>query len=153
MRPSPCNLWLMEPTQWMRSMPVPTAITLRRHHRKRLLKTYDLLALWPKPEISEGMKGIHQRCQPRNRRGRMPWPNPQTSIPYSMSHLYHSPYADCSCRNICMRHWNEAQPGGQGLLTEFELYFKSLSRAATEVRPPSNVFHPFKVLFLFKKEL
>ena len=137
----------------MSLVPIPTAITHRRRHREILSKTYNLLTLWPKPEINEGLKGICQWRQPRNRRGWMPWPNPQTSIPYGMSHLYHSPYTDRSRRNICMRRWNEAQPGGQGLLTEFELYFKSLSMAATEVRPPSNVFHPFKVLFLFKKEL
>ena len=52
-----------------------------------------------------------------------------------------------------MRRWNEAQPGGQGFLTDFELYFKSLSTAATEVRPSSNVFHTSKVICLFKKEL
>ncbi|KAH9039920.1 hypothetical protein EDB84DRAFT_1020222 [Lactarius hengduanensis] len=30
-------------------------------------------------------------------------------------------------RNICMRHWNELQPGGQGLASEFDVYFKTLS--------------------------
>ena len=83
----------------------------------------------------------------------MPWPTPQTSIPYGMPRLYHIPYADRSRRNFCMRRWNKAQPGGQGLLTDFEQYFKSLSMAATEVRPSSNVFHPFKIICPFKQEL
>ncbi|KAI9445310.1 hypothetical protein H4582DRAFT_908008 [Lactarius indigo] len=30
-------------------------------------------------------------------------------------------------RNICMRHWNKLQPGGQGLASEFDAYFKTLS--------------------------
>ncbi|KAH9007492.1 hypothetical protein EDB84DRAFT_1572818 [Lactarius hengduanensis] len=32
-----------------------------------------------------------------------------------------------SIKNICMRQWNGTQPGGQGLLSEFESYFKTLS--------------------------
>ena len=52
-----------------------------------------------------------------------------------------------------MRCWNEAQPGGQGLLIEFELYFKLLSTAETEVCPSSKIFHPFKVICPFKKEI
>ncbi|KAH9009740.1 hypothetical protein EDB84DRAFT_1446127 [Lactarius hengduanensis] len=35
-------------------------------------------------------------------------------------------------RNICMCHWNEEQPGGQGLLLEFDVYFKSLTDADKE---------------------
>ncbi|KAH9007788.1 hypothetical protein EDB84DRAFT_1447321 [Lactarius hengduanensis] len=35
-------------------------------------------------------------------------------------------------RNICMRHWNEEQPGGQGPLSEFDVYFKSLTDAGKE---------------------
>ncbi|KAH9171694.1 hypothetical protein EDB89DRAFT_1906825 [Lactarius sanguifluus] len=37
-----------------------------------------------------------------------------------------------SIRNICMRHWNEEQPGGQGSLSEFDVYFKSLTDADKE---------------------
>ncbi|KAI9448322.1 hypothetical protein H4582DRAFT_2051808 [Lactarius indigo] len=37
-----------------------------------------------------------------------------------------------SIRNICMRQWNATQPGGQGLLCEFESYFKTLSEADKE---------------------
>lgn len=33
-----------------------------------------------------------------------------------------------------MRHWKGAQPGGQGLLSDFESYFKSLSDSDKEVR-------------------
>lgn len=33
-----------------------------------------------------------------------------------------------------MRHWIETQPDGQGLLSDFELHFKSLSDADKEVR-------------------
>ncbi|KAI9435356.1 hypothetical protein H4582DRAFT_2171276 [Lactarius indigo] len=43
-----------------------------------------------------------------------------------------------SIKNICMRQWNTTQPGGQGLLHEFDSYFKTLSEADKE---------------LFKKEL
>ncbi|KAI9435316.1 hypothetical protein H4582DRAFT_2059572 [Lactarius indigo] len=43
-----------------------------------------------------------------------------------------------SIKNICMRQWNATQPGGQGLLREFDSYFKTLSEADKE---------------LFKKEL
>ena len=32
-----------------------------------------------------------------------------------------------------MRHWNEQQPGGQGLAADFETYFKNLSGADKEV--------------------
>ncbi|KAH9170881.1 hypothetical protein EDB89DRAFT_2071341 [Lactarius sanguifluus] len=32
-----------------------------------------------------------------------------------------------SIRNICMRQWNGTQPGGQGLLRNFDSYFKTLS--------------------------
>ncbi|KAH9071370.1 hypothetical protein EDB83DRAFT_2313448, partial [Lactarius deliciosus] len=35
-------------------------------------------------------------------------------------------------KNICMRHWNEEQPGGQGPLSEFDVYFKSLTDADKE---------------------
>ncbi|KAI9454462.1 hypothetical protein BJY52DRAFT_1188889 [Lactarius psammicola] len=37
-----------------------------------------------------------------------------------------------SVRNICMRSWNERQPGGQGPLSEFDSYFKSLTDAQKE---------------------
>ncbi|KAH8979543.1 hypothetical protein EDB92DRAFT_2107530 [Lactarius akahatsu] len=37
-------------------------------------------------------------------------------------------------KNICMRHWNKEQPGGQGPLSEFDVYFKSLTDADKEVR-------------------
>ncbi|KAI9433541.1 hypothetical protein H4582DRAFT_2060943 [Lactarius indigo] len=37
-----------------------------------------------------------------------------------------------SIRNICMRQWNATQPRGQGLLREFESYFKALSEADKE---------------------
>ncbi|KAI9435026.1 hypothetical protein BJY52DRAFT_1197793 [Lactarius psammicola] len=37
-----------------------------------------------------------------------------------------------SVRNICMRSWNERQPGGQGPLSEFDNYFKSLTDAQKE---------------------
>ncbi|KAH9172275.1 hypothetical protein EDB89DRAFT_2069930 [Lactarius sanguifluus] len=37
-----------------------------------------------------------------------------------------------SIRNICMHHWNEEQPGGQGSLSEFDVYFKSLTDADKE---------------------
>ncbi|KAH9008347.1 hypothetical protein EDB83DRAFT_2531849 [Lactarius deliciosus] len=37
-----------------------------------------------------------------------------------------------SIKNICMRQWNGTQPGGQGLLCEFESYFKTLSEVDKE---------------------
>ncbi|KAI9428663.1 hypothetical protein H4582DRAFT_2135776 [Lactarius indigo] len=37
-----------------------------------------------------------------------------------------------SIRNICMRHWNEQQSGGQGPLSDFDIYFKSLTDADKE---------------------
>ncbi|KAI9433188.1 hypothetical protein H4582DRAFT_2061227 [Lactarius indigo] len=37
-----------------------------------------------------------------------------------------------SIKNICMRQWNATQPGGQGLLREFESYFKTLLEANKE---------------------
>ncbi|KAH8985340.1 hypothetical protein EDB86DRAFT_2833145 [Lactarius hatsudake] len=35
-------------------------------------------------------------------------------------------------KNICMHHWNEEQPRGQGPLLEFDVYFKSLTDANKE---------------------
>ncbi|KAF8263110.1 hypothetical protein EI94DRAFT_622617 [Lactarius quietus] len=35
-------------------------------------------------------------------------------------------------RNICMRRWNEQQPRGQGLATDFDVYFKALTEAEKE---------------------
>ncbi|KAH8981809.1 hypothetical protein EDB92DRAFT_2118026 [Lactarius akahatsu] len=37
-------------------------------------------------------------------------------------------------KNICIGHWNKEQPGGQGPLSEFDVYFKSLTDADKEVR-------------------
>ncbi|KAI9441292.1 hypothetical protein H4582DRAFT_2073494 [Lactarius indigo] len=37
-----------------------------------------------------------------------------------------------SIKNICMRQWNATQPRGQGLLCEFESYFKTLLEADKE---------------------
>jgi hypothetical protein len=45
----------------------------------------------------------------------------------------YSPHANISLRNICIHHWYERQPGGQGLLADFEEYFKSLSDTDREV--------------------
>ena len=33
-----------------------------------------------------------------------------------------------------MRHWNEQQPGGQGLTADFEVHYKNLSDAERQVR-------------------
>ena len=41
-------------------------------------------------------------------------------------------------RNICMIHWNAQQPGGQGLASEFDAYFKALSVEAKEVLSIAN---------------
>src|ERR1700761_7474269 len=41
-------------------------------------------------------------------------------------------------RNICMIHWNAQQPGGQGLASEFDAYFKALSVEAKEVLSVAN---------------
>ena len=35
-----------------------------------------------------------------------------------------------------MRHWNEKQPGGQGLAVDFDIYFNSLNDASKEVKFP-----------------
>ncbi|KAF8267032.1 hypothetical protein EI94DRAFT_87120 [Lactarius quietus] len=37
-----------------------------------------------------------------------------------------------SIRNVCMRHWNSQQPGGQGLAADFDAYFKALSKEDRE---------------------
>ncbi|KAH9051278.1 hypothetical protein EDB87DRAFT_1666329 [Lactarius vividus] len=37
-----------------------------------------------------------------------------------------------SIRNICMRRWNEKQPGGKGLASDFDAHFKSLTDAEKE---------------------
>ena len=37
-----------------------------------------------------------------------------------------------------MRHWNDKQPGGQGLLSDFNAYFKALSDNDKEVCRPRN---------------
>ncbi|KAI9431442.1 hypothetical protein BJY52DRAFT_1199679 [Lactarius psammicola] len=42
------------------------------------------------------------------------------------------PTKNNSIRNICMCRWNKRQPGGQGLLSEFDIYFKSLTNAQKE---------------------
>jgi hypothetical protein len=36
-------------------------------------------------------------------------------------------------RNVCMRHWIEKQPDGQGLAADFDEYFKRLSEHDKEV--------------------
>ena len=36
-------------------------------------------------------------------------------------------------RNICMCQWNKQQPNGQGLVSEFDAYFKALTNADKEV--------------------
>ncbi|KAH9069388.1 hypothetical protein EDB83DRAFT_2518517 [Lactarius deliciosus] len=37
-----------------------------------------------------------------------------------------------SIRNICMRHWNQLQPGGQGTAAHFDAYYKALLDAEKE---------------------
>ncbi|KAH9048853.1 hypothetical protein EDB84DRAFT_1433981 [Lactarius hengduanensis] len=37
-----------------------------------------------------------------------------------------------SIKGVCMRRWNELQPGGQGLASDFEEYFKALTKADKE---------------------
>ncbi|KAH9165643.1 hypothetical protein EDB89DRAFT_2076594 [Lactarius sanguifluus] len=37
-----------------------------------------------------------------------------------------------SIRNICMQHWNQLQPGGQGTAAHFDTYYKALSDAEKE---------------------
>jgi hypothetical protein len=39
-----------------------------------------------------------------------------------------------------MWHWNELQPGGQGLAADFNLYFRSLNDANKEVHFPDHVY-------------
>ena len=45
----------------------------------------------------------------------------------------YSCYTDDSHRSICMQHWNEQQPRGQGLLANFEVHYKNLSEAEKQV--------------------
>ena len=59
-------------------------------------------------------------------------PTTANSIRYAQFHR--SSRADHKRRNICMRHWKESQPGGQGLLSDFDSHFKSLSETDKEVR-------------------
>ncbi|KAI9465901.1 hypothetical protein BJY52DRAFT_1220611 [Lactarius psammicola] len=42
------------------------------------------------------------------------------------------PTGTITIKNICMRQWNEQQPGGQGLAANFDVYFKGLSDADKE---------------------
>ncbi|KAH9010693.1 hypothetical protein EDB85DRAFT_2160916 [Lactarius pseudohatsudake] len=37
------------------------------------------------------------------------------------------PTGTITIKNICIRQWNEWQPGGQGLAADFDAYFKGLS--------------------------
>ncbi|KAH8997107.1 hypothetical protein EDB86DRAFT_2828874 [Lactarius hatsudake] len=37
-----------------------------------------------------------------------------------------------SIRNICMQHWNQLQPGGQGTAAHFNAYYKALSDTEKE---------------------
>lgn len=39
-----------------------------------------------------------------------------------------------------MRHWNAQRPGGQGLASEFETYFKALSTEAREVLSAASTY-------------
>ncbi|KAH9013990.1 hypothetical protein EDB84DRAFT_1530940, partial [Lactarius hengduanensis] len=45
------------------------------------------------------------------------------------------PTGTITIKNICIRQWNERQPGGQGLTADFDAYFKGLSDADKEVSP------------------
>lgn len=118
----------------------PTLVATTRASNHRTLKhpptskTCDLTR--PRPERAKKgkRKALYQQCRQRSRRGRTVWPNPQTAIPLSTSNsLTFHMHADQDCRNICMRHWTETQPEGQGLLNDFETYFKSLSDTDKEV--------------------
>ncbi|KAH9162767.1 hypothetical protein EDB89DRAFT_2024193 [Lactarius sanguifluus] len=51
-------------------------------------------------------------------------------------------------RNICMRHWNKLQPGGQGLASEFDVYFKTLSDTDKEVSRPLEMYSKYHLEFL-----
>lgn len=46
-------------------------------------------------------------------------------------------------RSVCMRNWNEHQPGGQGLAADFEVYYKNLSEAERQVH-----FHTYNSIHL-----
>ena len=61
---------------------------------------------------------------------------PTTANSIRYAHFNGSYRADHKCRNICMRHWKQTQPGGQGLLSDFESHFKSLSDTDKEVCIP-----------------
>ena len=45
---------------------------------------------------------------------------PTTANSIRYAHFLRINHADFHCRNICMRHWKGTQPGGQGLLRDFE---------------------------------
>ncbi|KAH8992894.1 hypothetical protein EDB83DRAFT_2325246 [Lactarius deliciosus] len=59
-----------------------------------------------------------------------------------------------SIRNICMWHWNQLQPGGQGTATHFNAYYKALSDAEKEVHEPFfNTTPPLIHTKPFKKQM
>ncbi|KAH9174183.1 hypothetical protein EDB89DRAFT_1904676 [Lactarius sanguifluus] len=65
-----------------------------------------------------------------------------------------------SIKNVCMRHWNELQPGGQGLASEFEEYFEALSDSDKKpfkkemriIQLANLVTIPFRTHFPIKRE-
>ena len=59
---------------------------------------------------------------------------PTTANSIRYAHFICTYHTDFYCRNICMRHWKGTQPSGQGLLRDFEAYYKSLSDADKQVR-------------------
>ncbi|KAI9434751.1 hypothetical protein BJY52DRAFT_1231120 [Lactarius psammicola] len=57
---------------------------------------------------------------------------PTASKKQKTSNALAEPTSAISIRNICMCHWNEQQPGGQGLTTDFDIHFKGLSKEDKE---------------------
>jgi hypothetical protein len=69
---------------------------------------------------------------PKGRRYlRMPSLHSKTPLGVWLSWLLHTSHL--LSRNICMDQWNKQQPNGQGLVSDFDTYFKALTVAEKEV--------------------
>jgi hypothetical protein len=74
------------------------------------------------------------RIQPKNKSNQTHLPYQPKQIQSGMSQQYPVCRTNHLRRNICMRHWNQLQPAGQGTVTQFDVYYKALSEVEKEVR-------------------
>ncbi|KAH9063603.1 hypothetical protein EDB87DRAFT_1681257 [Lactarius vividus] len=86
----------------------------------------DVLPITP-PPISHVKAKVDKKRKPNSSNT-----STTTSKRQKVSNAMAIPTEGNSIRNICMHHWNEEQPGGQGRLSEFDVYFTSLTDADKE---------------------